>query len=434
LQTSVGIGRYTDNTMLTLSYGVQDGKYGVPSAPEDDHDDADHEHHHGHENVRIDWRRHNVRVTGGLRRLGGWIDNVRLTMNYSDWKHNELEGDAIGTRFFNQQWTWDGLARQKKSGPLTGSFGAWGLRRSFKTIGEEALAPPVDQTAFALFSVQELDFERVRLQFGGRLEQNRYSPAGLRNRTFTGLSGSAGIYVPLWKNGAAVLNYTSSYRAPALEELYNRGPHLGNLVFEVGNPDLRRERGHGLELSLRHSGNRVRAEISGFYNRMRDFVYLALTGQIEDGLVEADYAQADARYLGADAQLDVALVRDLWMNFGLDVVDAQLRESRLPLPRIPPVRGRIGLDWRRGALNIRPELLLANRQWQIFPTEDPTAGYAVANLVATYTLARQHSSHLFGVNFFNAGDRLYRNHLSFIKAFAPEIGRGIRFSYTMNFF
>jgi iron complex outermembrane receptor protein len=41
---------------------------------------------------------------------------------------------------------------------------------------------------------------------------------------------------------------------------------------------------------------------------------------------------------------------------------------------------------------------------------------------------------VFSVTGFNLGDRLYRNHLSFIKAFAPEIGRGVRFTYTMRFF
>jgi iron complex outermembrane receptor protein len=32
------------------------------------------------------------------------------------------------------------------------------------------------------------------------------------------------------------------------------------------------------------------------------------------------------------------------------------------------------------------------------------------------------------------GDRLYRNHVSFIKDFAPEIGRGVRFSYAAKYF
>ena len=174
-----------------------------------------------------------------------------------------------------------------------------------------------------------------------------------------------------------VFNYTSSYRAPALEELYNNGPHLGNLAFEIGNPNLNRERGDGVELSFRQSAARTRLELTVFRNQMHDFVYLAPTGAIEDGLLEADYAQADARYLGAEARVDVALHRDLWLNLGFDAVDAQLTQTRIPLPRIPPVSGRIGLDWNHGAFNVRPELLLANRQWQIFPTETPTAGYAV---------------------------------------------------------
>jgi iron complex outermembrane receptor protein len=38
------------------------------------------------------------------------------------------------------------------------------------------------------------------------------------------------------------------------------------------------------------------------------------------------------------------------------------------------------------------------------------------------------------VNVYNAGDRLYRNHSSLIKQFAPEMGRGIRFGYTVRFF
>jgi iron complex outermembrane recepter protein len=167
---------------------------------------------------------------------------------------------------------------------------------------------------------------------------------------------------------------------------------------------------------------------------MRDFVYLAPTGELNEGLYEARYEQEDARYLGAEARVDIAMHRDLWLNLGFDAVDAQLKSTRTPLPRIPPVRGRIGIDWLRGAFNIRPELILANRQWQVFPIETPTGGYVVCNVVANYTLATQHVAHMFGVNVFNANDRLYRNHLSFIKEVAPEIGRGIRLTYTVNWF
>ena len=37
------------------------------------------------------------------------------------------------------------------------------------------------------------------------------------------MSGSAGIFVPVTKTSSVVFNYSSSFRAPALEELYNLG-------------------------------------------------------------------------------------------------------------------------------------------------------------------------------------------------------------------
>jgi len=44
------------------------------------------------------------------------------------------------------------------------------------------------------------------------------------------------------------------------------------------------------------------------------------------------------------------------------------------------------------------------------------------------------SSDIISVTGFNLGDRLHRNNLSFIKEFAPEIGRGVRLTYTLRFF
>ena len=99
------------------------------------------------------------------------------------------------------------------------------------------------------------------------------------------------------------------------------------------------------------------------------------------------------------------------------------------------MRGRIGFDARYKGLSFRPELVLANSQTSVFPsTETPTAGYAVVNFLASYSIPRAHAFHNFSVDFFNAGNTLYRNHLSFLKSFAPEMGRGVRFSYSVQFF
>ncbi len=117
----------------------------------------------------------------------------------------------------------------------------------------------------------------------------------------------------------------------------------------------------------------------------------------------------------------------MWLDLGLAWVDAKLAETDTPLPRLPPRRARLGL-------RVRPQVVLIDDQDEFFTTESRTAGAAVVNLKASYTLPKQHFVHHFAVNAFNLGNRLYRNHVSFIKDLAPEMGQGERLSYVMKFF
>lgn len=444
-----GVGKYGERLSwnatlhrIETTYGVpgghghkEEGEHteaskGVPRAAAEEEEDG-----HGHESPVLHMNRTSLRFNGAVKNPGRAFEQLQFDFGYSDYSHRELEGAVIGTEFFNKQFTYSGTFDQRRRGPWSGRFGLWGLQRSYKTAGAEALAPPVDHSAFALFGLEEFSWERARLQFGGRWERNRYTPDGLRQRTFSGLSASAGLMLPLWINGSLVSNYIHSHRAPALEELYNYGPHPGNLLFEIGNPDLRRERGDGVEMSLRHQGRNLHAEANLFRYQMHDFVFLLPTGEFDGGLPVALFSQSDARFTGAEARVQARVKGPLWGLAGFDYVDANLTAAgRQNLPRIPPARGRFGLDWFWKGLSLRPELILANRQWQVAPNEKPTAGYAVFHFNASYTLTRGHVLHTFNVNSFNLGNRLYRNHLNFVKDIAPELGRGIRVAYTIRFF
>jgi iron complex outermembrane recepter protein len=436
---STGFGWFDDKGFFSLSYGFDGRRYGVPFASEfhghAEEEEVEAEEEHTDEMVDLRLRRHNLRFNGGLTDLGSFVNGLRFSLDYTDYRHDELEGEEIGTVYNNNQYHYRALFDQKMYGRLTGRFGFEGTHREYETIGPESLSPPVDHNSFSVFALEELGFKRVAFQLGGRVEHNRYSPVGLLKRSFTGVSGSAGMRVGLYDGGAFVANYTHAHRAPALEELYNNGPHIGTLTFEIGNPNLTRERSDGMDLSFRHLTDRFRIETNFFYYDIKDFVYLAPTGEIEDGLPVAEYSQDDSRFMGSELNVDMAIApKFLWLNTGLDYVDAELKSSGLSLPRIPPLRARIGLDARYKGLSIRPEVIMVKDQDQVFLNETRTAGYAVFNVTGSYTIAREHAAHIFSVNAFNLGDRLYRNHLSFIKELAPEIGRGFRAAYTVRFF
>ncbi len=429
-----GFGRYSERGFFSLSYGYDARLYGVPFAGRlhAPHEEQDHDETETLVDLRM--RRHNVRLSGGLGDLGSFLDRMQFSLDYTRYRHWELEDDVPTTLFENRHVVARIVLDERRQRGFSGSFGLWLMHRRYETSGEEVLAPPVTQRALALFALQQWDVRRLVLQFGGRLEYNGYDPVGLPRRSFTGFSGAAGLRLPLWEGGTLVLNYTHSYRAPALEELYNRGPHVGNLAFEIGDPTLGRERGDGVDFSLRHRSDRWRAEANVYYYRLADFVFPAPTGEIREGLREVVFRQADSRFLGTELGLDVALHSRVWLALGLDAVDAELRPSKTPLPRIPPVRGRARLDIQLKGFTLAPEVLMARAQNDIFPTETRTPGYSVFNLSLNYTRVQAHVLHIFSITGFNLGDRLYRNHLSFIKDFAPEIGRGVRFTYTLRIF
>jgi len=127
------------------------------------------------------------------------------------------------------------------------------------------------------------------------------------------------------------------------------------------------------------------------------------------------------------------VLRNLWLNGKVDYVRAELTAQNKPLPRMPPLHGNVGLDWRYKAFSLRPELVMANRQVRVFDHETPTAGYGVFSLNASYAFVTKRAAHIISINAYNLGDKLYRNHLSFIKGIAPEIGRNLRLNYTVRF-
>jgi len=148
----------------------------------------------------------------------------------------------------------------------------------------------------------------------------------------------------------------------------------------------------------------------------------------------ANYSQGNSQYLGAELNFDASINQYVGLFVNGDVVRAKLTDNDLNLPRIPPANLRLGMDFKYKGLNVRPEGVFVSAQENLYPLETRTAGYGLFNVTANYIIGTQHAAHIFGVNGFNLLNKEYRNHLSFIKDLTPEIGRGVRFSYTVRFF
>jgi iron complex outermembrane recepter protein len=379
--------------------------------------------------------------------MSGAFSSYRVLFGYRHYRHDELVGEEVGTEFENNTADVNVQAKHRAIGRLTGTIGGSYLNRAFSATGEEALSPPVDENATALFAYEELTWPHVTLQFGGRINWASFTPeGGLPDRDFTDGSGSVGLlFRPAAANDKLTLaaSFAHAARNPALEELYYFGIHPGNFAFEIGNPDLDSETALGLDLSLRWRAPRFSGEVSYFYNRIDNYIFRnplseeefeeMFPGEDSEGFPVIEYIAADSLLQGVEAHADIEVVSGLIAELGFDLVRGELRSTNDPLPRIPPTRFRGGLRYQTRAFQAGGEIISAAKQDRVFGEETPTDGYTLLKLFASYSFGTDQTVNTITVRLDNATDELYRNHLSLIKDFVPEMGRNFKLLYSVKF-
>jgi iron complex outermembrane receptor protein len=424
-----GLSRTLADGFVGGSYQFVDTRYGVPFVEEG--------------GTTLHPRRHRVDLRAERRDLGSFISGFKVHAAFRDYTHDEIEASGeIATTFKNRVEEVNVYLNQRPAGPLKGTFGFRGEHRSYSALGEEALAPPTTQNTGSAFIYEELAYRHVSVQFGARLDRTSFDPDGaaverddVRKRDFTNFSASFGLLGYLRDDVTVALNLARAVRNPSLEELYNLGAHVGNFAFEVGDPNLPAEVGYGADLSLRFRRPRFVGEATVFANRIDNFIFPFQTGEVdeEENLPVVNFLSADSLLTGFEAHVDAGITKNLWLVLGGDAVRGELRSDDTPLPRIPPRRLWAGLRIDHGPFHIEGEVRNVAKQDRVYGAETPTDGYTVVNAHASYQLTTGRAVHTFTARVDNVGDELYRNHLSYIKDLAPEMGRSARLVYGVRF-
>jgi iron complex outermembrane receptor protein len=426
-----GASVITDTGQLGFAVSHYDSLYGVPARYDLTTGEG--------EMPRLDVHQTRVDARTELDLGDGFFKQLRGRFGFADYKHAELEEDGnAGTRFFNKGLEGRLELAQNKRGVWQGAIGGQLLIRDFNVIGEEAFVPKNETIQYGLFTLQTLDFGKLKTEFAGRVERTHVSSDAIDvDRHFTALSGSAGAsyeFLPRWRFG---VNVSHTERVPSAEELFSNGPHAGTQAFEIGNPDFKKERSFGLEGTLRGSGRNFLIEASAYYNKFDNYVFDTQTGEIRDSLPVFQSAQADATYYGFEAQATVTIARfgDWKIDAdGLaDYVHATVR-SVGPLPRIPPLRLLGGVSATSGLFDGRVEVEHSFDQDRVAPFETATPGYTLVNAsigVRPFGEGRNKPEILLSAN--NIFDVDARRHASFLKDFAPLSGRDLRVTLRASF-
>ena len=337
--------------------------------------------------------------------------------------------------------SWGGMG---DGGPF--AAGAMGARVSWEAFGYGGglYTPDTRRVKAALYMLEEVDLGQAKIEWGLRydwtladpLEEYPDSDIGeIRDRSFHSLSGSLGVLYNHPSGLTLGVSAVRAFRTPDVNELYSEGPHLAAYAFEVGNPSLQGETGRGIDVFARFDSDRLRAEVTGFYNDIKDYVYGENTGRRSRvyHLHIYQFRGNDAVFSGFEAGLDVDVGRGLALEAVASSVRGSLKDTAQALPLVPPLRGHVALKYERPLWFIRGEAEMADRQDRIGEFETETDGYVVYNAAAGARLTLGGRLNILTVSLDNATDTEYKNHLSRVKEIMPEAGRGLSVTYRIVF-
>ncbi|HEX7753146.1 MAG TPA: TonB-dependent receptor [Novosphingobium sp.] len=434
----VGAAYIGENGNIGLSYSHYDSLYGVPiryaTQPGQEQ-----------EAPRLSLLQNRVDARAEIDTGGGLLDKIGFRFGYANYRHFELEEDGgVGTAFYNQGLEGRLELTQAQHGAWRGVTGAQFFIRDFNVVGDEAFLPKNSTEQFGVFTLQQLDYDALKLEAGARYErtslkaqpsagQPQFFDGGRQFDVFSASAGASYRFAGDWRFG---VNVSRTERAPAAEELFANGPHAGTNAFEVGDPDFRTERAVSVEAILRGSGSNYSLEASAYHTWFKNFIYEDLTGGLEDGLPVYAFRQADARYYGFEVQGSLTLAR--WGNTSLvadglaDYVHATVKDTG-PAPRIPPLRLLGGLTVKTPKFDVRGEVERVSDQKRIAAFETPTDGYTMVNAEVNFRPWGAERPLSFALSANNLFDVDARRHASFLKDYAPLAGRDIRISAKVDF-
>ncbi len=362
----------------------------------------------------------------------------------SNANHFDLNGINASLQFQHQQF-----------GLLQGTVGLWANIQTLDVEGQMPLGPNSTTTDFAGYIFEEyLASDNTRLQGAIRYDYNHIQTSpyaaslspifqtldtAISSSSFT---GSFGVIEKIAPDATASLSIARSFRPPTVQELFANGLDASSASYSIGSSSLAPEYGFGIDGSVRGTAGVVSFELSQYVNFINNFIYGKYTGADSMGFPVRVFTQTNARILGFEAGITVALARYLALKATLDYVNAeQTQDTVQPLPNIPPLRELLRLTYQDEVFSAMGECRLAAAQDQSGVGDIPTSGYAVLNAGVGVRLPQGDMVHNISIHCDNLLNTIYYDNLSNIRyytpggngIYVPQSGRGFRLNYDLTF-
>ena len=375
---------------------------------------------------------------------------------------NNTSGERLGAAKAND-YQFDSnqaelLLAHRRAGPLSGLLGLSHKARAITGTGPQLYLPDASTLSRALFLKESLDFDWATVDAGIRHEKVEHeihqsafktsrnaSNAKLEDKAFSLNSYSLGASAKLGQLFGAKMRYSSSERAPDVNELYASNQHYSIMTQEEGNQKLKAERARNTELTGLFGNGGFKLSATGYVMKYDNYLYLGHSGaQMANRLPLKYWKQTDTTVrgfevdasqviqLGSYGKLDLSAFADLVKNKADNPDKLRAHNDGAYLPNMPTNRYGANVLWENKGWKARLSSTRYDKQKYLGKSvseEVPLDGYTLVN----FQLSREielPDSPFAGIEVFISGSNLLdedaRPHNSPLKYIAPLPGRGFQ--------
>ena len=363
------------------------------------------------------------------------------------------------------------------------SLGVSGMQQRNVNKGLEFLIPAYDLFDIGGFVFTQKNFDKKWVLAGGLRFDNRTMnakqlildslerPVSIENSTtevkfqgfkknYSSFSGSLGLTYQIDKTSSLKFNFSQGFRAPNIAEIGSNGVHQGSFRYEYGNPNLKSEISHQIDIAYFLNSDHVTFELTPFANFISNYIFSeklnAFNGggdsipDIANPVPAYKFSQGNAQLLGSEIYLDIHPHPFDWLHIENSFSFVQAIQKNQPdsskyLPFIPAAkyRGELKAQFKKVGntplSNVYIKMALDHyfkqgKYYAAFGTETATLGYTLLSAgigadVKAFNRPDFMSIFISGENLANVA---YQNHLSRLKYGPENVATGRLGIYNMG--
>lgn len=221
-------------------------------------------------------------------------------------------------------------------------------------------------TSIAAFSMHSFDLPEWNFTVGGRFNSyiiKVYDEAvGATTLSPSALVGNMSVMKKLTRTSNLFVSVNSGFRAPNVDDLGTLG--IVDFRYETPNFELKPEHSFQYQAGYKFRNSKLSGEIYIYRNELYDLIVRSrVSGDTIDGYPVYRKENLERAYIhGLETAFDLEISRSLSLSMNMTYTYGQNVTKSEPARRIPPLFGRLALDYKYKDLWINLEYLAAAKQ------------------------------------------------------------------------